>query len=497
MVLRTLSLLLLFALSVCGQEGARTVTILQLNDVYEISPLEGGRVGGLARVASLRARLLEEDRNTLTVLAGDFLSPSVIGTLRDADGERIRGAQMVDVLNHVGLDLVTFGNHEFDYGEQALLDRLSESRFGWLSANVLHRSDGAVAAFRDGSGAPVPTALIQTLETANGPLRIGWIGVTLPANKVDWVVYLDMYAAAEAAYEAIADDCDLVFGLTHLDMDQDIELARRIPGLALILGGHEHTNRVARVGDCLVAKADANAKTAYVHRIAFDPATGASEVSSELLPIDSNLPSDPAVQSVIDGWEKVADEAFARMGVDPDEIVGRTMVPLDAREVTLRYSATNLGQHVARAILRAAPNATAAFVNSGAIRLDDQLLGDIRQYDILRTLPFGGTVVTAEMSGTLLVRTLETAHVENYGLGGFPQLANLRRTDSGWLLGGEPIDPAQSYTVATLEFLMQGRESNLEFLAGQPYTPVPEDRRDIRTAVSEYFADGGLDEPLE
>jgi 5'-nucleotidase/UDP-sugar diphosphatase len=83
---------------------------------------------GLARVATLRQELLAENPNTFTVLAGDFLSPSALGTAR-VDGERLAGKQMVSVLNQMGLDYVTFGNHEFDISEAALRDRIAESTF--------------------------------------------------------------------------------------------------------------------------------------------------------------------------------------------------------------------------------------------------------------------------------------------------------------------------------------------------------------------------------
>ena len=83
---------------------------LQLNDVYEISPTENGKAGGLARVATIRQKLLNENPNTYTIMSGDFLSPSVIGTLK-YEGKGIKGRQMVEVLNALGLNLVCFGNH--------------------------------------------------------------------------------------------------------------------------------------------------------------------------------------------------------------------------------------------------------------------------------------------------------------------------------------------------------------------------------------------------
>ena len=111
------------------------VTLIQLNDIYEITPVSGGRWGGPARVATVRKRLTEENPNTFTILAGDLFSPSALGTAR-VDGERLAGRQMVAVLNAMGLDYATFGNHEFDLNEEQFLSRMEESAFEWVSTNV-------------------------------------------------------------------------------------------------------------------------------------------------------------------------------------------------------------------------------------------------------------------------------------------------------------------------------------------------------------------------
>src|SRR4029077_15296121 len=83
-----------------GQAPA-TFTILHFNDVYEITPVEAGKSGGLARVANLLARLKARLPNLITTLGGDFVSPSALGTAR-VNGERLAGRQMVAVLNAIG-----------------------------------------------------------------------------------------------------------------------------------------------------------------------------------------------------------------------------------------------------------------------------------------------------------------------------------------------------------------------------------------------------------
>ena len=70
----------------------------------------------------------------MLLLAGDFLNPSLIGTIK-VDGERVRGKQMIEVLNAMNIDLVAFGNHEFDIPKKDLQNRINESSFPWISSN--------------------------------------------------------------------------------------------------------------------------------------------------------------------------------------------------------------------------------------------------------------------------------------------------------------------------------------------------------------------------
>src|ERR1700712_1768875 len=124
--------------STFAQATHDTICILQLNDVYEIGPLNQGRLGGMARVAML-VKQHEARYQTFVVLAGDFVSPSVIGTTK-IDSQRVNGRHMVDIMNKAGVDLVTFGNHEFDIPDTDLQQRINESRFAWVSSDVLHKN---------------------------------------------------------------------------------------------------------------------------------------------------------------------------------------------------------------------------------------------------------------------------------------------------------------------------------------------------------------------
>src|SRR2546429_9849347 len=142
-VARLVWLVLACVLAGCAAPDTRTagaatpraveITLLQINDAYVLEPVDGGRRGGMARLATLVKRLRAAHPNVVFAHAGDMLSPSPMSTL-------LRGAQMISVLNAPGLQVATFGNHEFDFGAAVLRERMAESRFVWLSANAFQRA---------------------------------------------------------------------------------------------------------------------------------------------------------------------------------------------------------------------------------------------------------------------------------------------------------------------------------------------------------------------
>lgn len=499
-------LLAVFLLSACAEKVGTTslirtstepaeVVLLQLNDVYEISPLEHGTVGGMARVAQLKKDLLETHPHTLVVHAGDFLSPSAIGTVK-LGNERIQGAQMVDVMNSVGIDYVTFGNHEFDLKLPDLQKRMNESRFEWISSNVLRKTEGHVEPFyRMAGDRKIDVAKYKVVSFPGkngGTLRMGLIAVTLPLNQQSYVVYEDVFQKAKEAYDEVSKQSDFVIAITHLFLEQDMELARRLPELALIIGGHDHENSFNVVGTVPIAKADANAKSVYVHQINFNRATGTAEVSSKVQRLDATVPPDKHVAELVKKWESKAYEAFLAQGFDLQEQVAVLREPLDGLESHIRAKQTNLGDLITRAMLDAAGDADLAILNSGSIRIDDYVQGPVTQLDLIRILPFGGAVLKVRMKGTLLQRVLDVGR-SNVGTGGFLHTANVSGMKGSWLVSGAPIDSNRVYSVAITDFLMSGKENNLEFLLDNSdvvETRVPSDTdplRDVRLVLLNYM----------
>lgn len=486
------------------------ITLLQLNDVYEISPVENGRYGGMARVATIRKELLKENPNTFTFLAGDFLSPSAIGTAV-YQGKRMNGAQMVAAMNSAGVDYVTFGNHEFDLGYEALQSRLNESAFTWISSNIHYTpsEEGEVKAFwkvADGIEQPLPEYVILRVKNPAGrEVRIGVFGVTIGTNKPPYVVWTDPLDAAQRVFHQLTPQVDFVIALTHLSIDEDRRLATLLPELKLILGGHEHTNMMFKIGETLISKADANARTVFIHRLRWSASKQSLTIYSEVRTVDHTIAEDSATAAVVHEWTTRAYEGFRTKGFDPDEVVATLPEPLDGRESSIRYRQTNMGAAVGQAMLAAATKATVAIFNSGSIRLDDELNGTITQYDVIRTLPFGGKILEVEMNGSLLQQVLEAGE-RNVGRGGYlqyqgvaqePLERSMAKGTAQWLINGKALDATKKYWVVVTDYLFSGNEQGIAFFKKdhpdvvsvlEPNAQDAADaRRDIRLAVIRYL----------
>lgn len=482
---RVFLLPLLFILAACADpadpaDKSLRVTILQFGDVYEITPVEGGRYGGLARLATLRQQLLEDNPRTLTLLVGDFFSPSAIGTAK-VDGKRLAGKQMVDVLNRVGVDYATFGNHEFDLSESDFQERLLESKFRWISSNVT-----------DARGAAFPGVLesqILRYEEGDKELRIGLFAVTLDANPRSYVSYGDVLTAAKKQVAALAPRVDVLIALTHLSIEQDTELAKALPEIDLIIGGHEHENILLRRGKTFtpIVKGDANVRSVYVHELSFDLASRQHALDTRFVVLDKRIPEDPKVKARAEEWVEKAFAGFRASGFQPERSVAWVTEALDGREASVRNQPSFLGGLITAAMLKEWKEAELAIFNTGSIRIDDVIPpGPISEYDVIRILPFGGETASIEISGALLRQVFE-AGLKNRGNGGYLQYAGASRdAKRGWLVNGEPLEDRGTYRAVIAGFLLKGTELNLGFLKrGVAGLKVVEEHRDIRKAFIE------------
>src|SRR5919106_495145 len=291
-----------------AQSGA-TITILHINDVYEINAIEGGRYGGLSRAATVlqHPELLRSP--VLMTLGGDYLSPSAIGTAI-VDGQPLAGRQMVDVLNHVGVDWAALGNHEFDVSEAAFRARVAESRFRIVASNV-----------SDIKGQPFDGTLrfaIVPVKAGNRMIRLGLIGLTIDSSRRPWVQYSPPVAAAREQIVQLKGKVDAIIALTHLSLADDQNLVTQVPEIDLVLGGHEHENWLLRRGPHFtpIVKADANVRTVAVVTLTFGRANRRPTVTSRFDVLDDSVRQDSKVESVVQKWTRIAFDAFRTNGFE-------------------------------------------------------------------------------------------------------------------------------------------------------------------------------------
>lgn len=455
-----------------------TLTVLHINDVYEIAGVDGGRSGGLARVAALADRLRARGP-LLVTLGGDYLSPSPLGTAR-VDGQPLAGRQMVDVLNATGLQWATLGNHEFDGGEAVLKARLGESRFGVVTTNIT-----------DQTGALFPktvSSAVFPVRVGGRTIRVGLIGLTIATPPRPWVRYGNPIDAARNEVARLRDRTDAIIALTHLSVAEDKALVEAIPEIDLVLGGHEHENFVAHrgAGFTPIVKADANARSAAVVSLTFTSARRRPAVSARLQVLDATMPVKSSVDRLVQRWVQTALEGFRRDGFNPTRVIAAVPEPLDGREAAVRSGPTNLTDLILASMTREAAMPDVTVLNAGSIRIDDVVpAGPLTEYDLIRVLPFGGTVVTALLRGDVLLDVLEAGQA-NRGIGGYLHVFGAVSTANGWTVGGNAIDRARQYRVAMPEFLLTGGEARMGFLTRtNPQVQDVRALRDIRFAVAD------------
>ena len=434
-------------------------TFLQLNDVYEIAPIQGGEFGGMARAETVHKELLRENPNTMLFMAGDFLNPSLMGTIK-VDGERVQGKQMVEVMNAMNFDLVAFGNHEFDVSQKDLQKRLNESNFPWISANVkLKTKDTSIPFYKEVNGEKksVGETFVKELTDKDGTkIKIGFISVCIPSNPKEFVEYGNMFVKAKASYAALKDSVDIVFGLTHVKLANDKRIAKLIPDLPIIMGGHEHTNSLDTIGSVIISKADANAKTVFIHRISYDKNTKKTIVKSELKEINPSIKFDEKVGEIVRQWQNILTSKIKDVIRNPDEVIYQTNIPLDGRDTQIRSTQTNLGQIITKAMSFAYDDKVdCAIVNGGSIRIDDQLSGNINAIDIFRVLPYGGNVLKVKLKGRLLKRVLDYGVLAK-NTGAYLHRFNVEKIDGKWLVKNKELDITKTYKVAFSDYLLKG-----------------------------------------
>ncbi|MDD5035147.1 MAG: bifunctional UDP-sugar hydrolase/5'-nucleotidase [Methylococcaceae bacterium] len=405
-------------------------SILQVNDSYKIEGLEKGRIGGFARLRTLRRQLEQRGGSVLVLHGGDFLFPSVMSKFLKAD-------PMIRVLNLMDGDaaaydprlLMVFGNHEFDDKDPGLvLGRIAQSDFDWVSSNTYYRSA------ENAKGEPFSKRLNNihdvVIKEIDG-IKIGIFGITLDAGRQPYVAYdYELEPRRTAIRNAIASlkekGARMIIALTHQDFDQDQWLAREYPEVNLIVGGHEHFFIEKQIGQTWITKADADNASAVIHDVQVH-ADGRVETRHRKISLDSTVEKDQQVQAEVEkSLDKLA-QVFKGMDKDLQQVVGQTQYLLEGVEPAVRGRETALGDFLAD-VIRERMKTDVAFTNGGGIRINDNIPpGPVITYDMEGIFYYDNSLASFRISGAQLLDILRNSVSKSHlGDGRFLQVSGIR-----------------------------------------------------------------------
>ena len=443
------------------------VTLLQVNDVYQFAPVAQGTRGGLGRVMTLKKSIQQQNPNTLLLMSGDTISPSV-------ESITYKGAQMIEAWNTVGLDYATFGNHEFDFGPDVLKQRVKESKFGWVAANVIDTTTNKP--FAD-----VPAYVVREF----GGVKVGIFGLVLPETKSTSkpgpnVEFRNACETAKAMVSELrSQGVKVIVALTHLSMREDKEVAR-CSDVDLIIGGHEHSLLESHAGNAPIFKMTSDAREVGQIDLNISPTTGELEsIDWKVIPVDSTTPEATEFSAVY--------KKYANLLAELAKPIGRTTVKLDARSAENRTMETNVGNFIADQF-RKATGADVGLMNGGSVRADALIgPGRLTQRDLLSILPFKNNLVKIEITGATLRATLEhgvSRSAEDAEPGRFPQVSGVQLTfDASRPAGGRivdvkvnglPLNDTKNYTLTTTTFVALDGGDGYTMLKGAKVILPPE-----------------------
>ena len=401
-------------------EMAGKTVILHTNDVH-------GAVEGYAYIAQLKADYEAKGAEVILVDAGDFSQ----GTTYVSS---TKGADAVTMMNAAGYDVVTLGNHEFDYGYAQLKENMSKAKFKVVCADVFNED-----------GTPIFDAN-YTYTTKSG-VKVGFFGMETPetqtkANptKIKGLTFATNDAFTKAAADQVEalKDADVVICLAHLGVDgeskpyRSTDLYAAVKGIDFIIDGHSHT--VMTKGENGEPIQSTGTAFANIGVIVIDDATKKIE-SNSLFEIKEDTAKDATVaaaaQKIIDRIDKEYGAVFAKSEV----VLNGAKAPNGNRD-----SETNNGDLITDAMvwkilqdkesLTVDADHVVAVTNGGGIRKAINP-GDVTKKSINEVLPFGNTVVTIYITGAELLEALEAStYCTPDAIGGFPQVSGINYTIS-------------------------------------------------------------------
>jgi 5'-nucleotidase/UDP-sugar diphosphatase len=425
--------------STTAQQSLTRVVLMHTNDLHgQLQPRNG--VGGIAQIASI-IRAANPD---LILDAGDLFTGTFLS-------DEFRGVPTIQAMNSIGYTAGTIGNHEFDYGQDALRMRLREAKFPVLSANLQ---------------TGIPEIRKYTIVNVKG-IRIGIIGLTTEdvktkshPNNFAGVTVIDTLKAVEQILPEVRSKSDVIIATVHLEDAEEKRLASAFPEIRLFVGGHTHgVLGPYNVGDAVVVKTGSSGRN--VGRVDLEfVSKKLTRIDAKLVPV-INVAAAPAVARIIAPFEN-------RVASKMTEVLGEAAA--DFVRSTREESA--LANVVADAF-REKGRTQVALHNIGGIRANI-VKGRIMWGNAFEVLPFQNTLVTLKITGAQLKRTLRIGLDATVGLMAVSGLrVRFDRAKTGddrlvslTLSDGTPIDDARLYSITTNDFVVAGGDGYTELGKG-------------------------------
>lgn len=457
-------------------------TIFSFNDVYEVSPNKDG-VGGIAEITTLLEQERAKAERHVTTMNGDFLSPSLLSVFD-------KGKHIIELFNAMNIDLLSIGNHEFDFGPEILQERLADSSSACLAANV-YKSDGTYFAgdrqtvIYDVDGIKIGFFGLLTIET---PV------LSSPGKDVHFAPL--SFTAKKMVQELKSQGADVIVALTHLLIEEDRQLAKEVPEIDIILGGHDHEPITWYEGKCFIHKSGCNAQ--YLARIdlVIDAKMGVNRKKVKVFPswriiLNKGVDPHPQVAAQIAQYKTV----FESIAKEPIVKVSKR---IDSTYSVVRTQESTMGNLVADAV-RSSCNADASIISSGIIRGNRVYKPDsaITMKDLMEELPFANFNMLLELSGKDIIAALENGVSQFEGKAGrFPQVAGMQfsfdlnqppgERVSEVNINGKKVLPYNLYRIATVDYMWTGGDGYNSLKNGKVLIGV---ENGIQTlgSVHEYF----------
>ncbi len=455
-----------------------TLQILTMNDFHG-ALIENGKNPGAAKIAQyLKDRKAQNPKGTLILSAGDMFQGS-------PDSNLLYGKTVVEVMNAIGFDAMTLGNHEFDWGVPILKERIAQSNFSYISANIFDKKTGKLVDF-----------LKPYIIFERDGIKIAVIGLTTPETayksspKVmsDYAFEDPIKSINSLLPELKKQGADVIVVLSHMSSFVDretgqitgevVDLAKNTQGIDGIISGHSHQMVHNTVNGVPIVQASYFGRAIGQLNFTVEKSTKQiimSRADTTLLPFEG-LAADAEVKAIID---KAETEIAPIKNVILGKTVGELSHDRDAQAVSI------LGQWTADT-MREVAKADIAFQNAGGIRTSIPA-GDITMGKLYEVFPFDNTLVTVEMTGAQVMQVLQygimNPKVSMVQFSGIKVIYDGGQAEGQRILAtlpdGKPLELTKTYKVVTNDFMAAGGDNFAMFKDGKKQTDIYIPLRDI------------------